>query len=60
MKTNEWKIIFWGTGSMAKNFCHIHRLHFENLNIIGFIDRNPENQGKDFYGYPIFLPSILY
>lgn len=59
MKTNEWKIIFWGTGSMAKNFCHIHRLHFENLNIIGFIDRNPENQGKDFYGYPIFLPSIL-
>lgn len=46
----------WGAG-LRGSFCY--RKYSLELNILGFIDKNPKIQGKIFWGQPIYSSEIL-
>jgi MoaA/NifB/PqqE/SkfB family radical SAM enzyme len=48
------KMVVFGTGVIARAFCEDN-----DIDIDLFIDNDPDKQGKNFLGKPIFAPSIL-
>lgn len=54
-KYSDKKLIFWGASVFLKNF--IEKYDIKNENIIGIIDKNPEQEGKNFGNYKIFSPN---
>ena len=58
---NEKKIIVWGTGNWASEMWPFYKqmAQSENIQIIGFIDNNPEKWGGTFKNLPVYSPNDL-
>ena len=52
------RVFLWGTGNVAKVLLEQCRT-LSRYEIIGFIDSDPEAQGKSFYGFPVYPPKML-
>lgn len=50
-------LVVWGAGSLSARLCATTALMQTNL--LAFIDRNPQLQGKHFLGVPIHPPTYL-
>ena len=51
-------ILIWGTGKFSKKFTET-ALNDKEINIIGFIDNNPEKQGQIFFEKEIYGPDVI-
>lgn len=49
----------WGTGKIANYACCFCKDTLKENNIIGCIDNDKKKEGKLFWNFPIFTPSIL-
>lgn len=52
------KVAIWGTGNFARSA--LENTNLNKANIAFFIDNNPEMRGKEFFGYKVASPDILY
>lgn len=52
------KIFLWGTGCIANEILSTYQI-FENYDVEGFIDNDPDKQGRKIYGKYIYAPEIL-
>ncbi len=50
-------VILFGTGDIGKKICRFLREY--GILVKYWIDSNPEKQGKELYGFPIYSPSHL-
>lgn len=51
------KIFLWGTGEIATDTLEqLGQDILKNYEVLGFIDNDPNKQGKNFYGFRIFSP----
>jgi len=51
------KICFWGAGELAKMILEAY--DFSKLNILGFIDGNPNKRGQKIVNYPVYSTDDL-
>lgn len=51
-------IVIWGTGKVSKRFVET-AIKDKDINIIGFIDNEPNNQGTTFFEKEVFGPEKL-
>lgn len=57
-KINQ-KIIFWGTGNIARTFIERHGLFLKSVEIVGFTDNDKNKWGSSFIKYKVSCPSEL-
>lgn len=55
----ETKIIFWGSGNVAREFMKRHLSFIQTVKVVGFTDSDEKKWQSCFIGYNIFPPDIL-
>ena len=53
----DWKILVYGAGNQGRGV--VHTLQQRGIEPSGFIDRNPDLQGRFLAGLPVLAPTIL-
>ena len=54
------KLFLWGTGKIANEVMEGHFMEiYDEYDVLGFIDNDPQKQGKSFFNKIILPPTVL-